>query len=433
MYWEESKECIARPDLEQLQLERLQSTLYRVYKNVPLYRSRFKAMRFNPEDIRSLDDLRSLPFTTKADIRENYPYGLFAVPLREVVRLQASSGTTGKPTVVGYTRNDIRRWADLMSRVLTAAGVTRDDVVQIAFGYGLFTGGFGFDYGAENLGASVIPSSNESPRRQVLIMQDYRTSTLVSTPSYALHLADTMAEMDVNVNALTLKRGIFGAETWSEAMRREIQDRLKIQAMDAYGVSEVMGPGIAGECEQQNGLHINEDHFIAEIIDPDTGEPLESGREGELVLTSLTKEAFPMIRFRTGDLTRLNNDRCACGRTLARMSRVRGRTDDMIIVRGINVFPSQIEPILFEVEGTEPHYQIVLEREGSLDTATLNVEVNESILSDRITEAQRVVEEIESRLAAEFGIPFKVRLVEKQSLGRSEGKGWNVEDRRSFE
>jgi phenylacetate-CoA ligase len=430
MYWQPEFECMDREELVQLQLERLQSTLFRVMKNVPLYRARFEELDFDPETIRSLDDLRLLPFTTKDDLRDNYPYGLFAVPLREVVRLQASSGTTGKPTVVGYTRNDVRRWSDLVARNLVAGGVTRDDMVQIAFGYGLFTGGFGYHYGAERLGASVIPASSGSTRRQVTIMQDYRTTTLCSTPSYALHMADAMDEMGVNVNSLSLRWGIFGAEGWSESMRREIQERLKITATDAYGISEVMGPGIANECLEQNGLHVHEDHFLAEIIDPATGAPVPNGEPGELVLTSLTKEAFPVIRFRTGDRTKFLPDGCPCGRTLTRIGRIQGRTDDMIIIRGINLFPAQIEPLLQSIEGTEPHYQIIVDRQGHLDTATLKVGVNESV-TDRITQAQRIVTQIEHKLSSELGVSFTVKLVEPKTL-LTEGKVVRVIDRRKI-
>ncbi|WP_457572605.1 phenylacetate--CoA ligase family protein, partial [Desulfovulcanus sp.] len=430
MYWEQEYECMDREELEILQLERLQATLNRVRKNVPFYRSRFEELGLEPEDIRSLDDLKQLPFTTKDDLRANYPYGLFAVPLREVVRLQASSGTTGKPTVVGYSKNDIRRWSNLVARILVAGGVTKDDLVQIAFGYGLFTGGFGFHYGAEAIGASVIPVSSGGTRRQVFIMQDYRTTALVCTPSYALYLADTMEEMAININSLSLRWGLFGGESWSEAMRQEIQDRLKILATDNYGISEVMGPGIAGECQEQNGLHINEDHFLAEIINPETGQPVEPGQTGELVLTTLTKEAFPIIRFRTGDLTRLITDPCPCGRTFYRLSKILGRTDDMIIIRGVNVFPSQIESILLEIEGTKPHYQIVLDREEHLDRATLLVEANEALLSDRMRETQELVGRIRKRLASELGVTFEVKLVEPKSLKRFEGKQKLVLDKR---
>ncbi|MCK5228392.1 MAG: phenylacetate--CoA ligase, partial [Desulfobulbaceae bacterium] len=375
MYWEEEKECMPREDLEQLQLERLQSTLYRVATHVPFYRKKFKEMEVDPDGFRSLEELRSLPFTTKDDLRENYPYGLFAVPLRDVVRVHASSGTTGAATVVGYTKNDIKNWSSLTARVLTAAGVTKDDVVQIAFGYGLFTGGFGLHYGAEKVGASVIPISSGNTKRQIRIMQDFMTTALVCTPSYALLLADTMIEMGININALPLKYGLFGAEPWSEGMRAEIQNKLHILATDNYGLSEVMGPGVAGECRECTGLHINEDHFLVEIIDPETLEPVAPGKTGEIVITTLTKEAFPVIRYRTRDLTRLITEPCACGRTLHRMERLTGRTDDMLIIKGVNVYPTQIESVLFEIEGTEPHYQLIVEREGRLDKVTVKVEV----------------------------------------------------------
>jgi phenylacetate-CoA ligase len=341
-YWEENRECMSREDLEQLQLERLQSTIYRVATHVPFYRSRFKEINLDPDGFRSLAELSSLPFTFKDDLRQNYPYGLFAVPLRDVVRIHSSSGTTGMATVVGYTRNDIKNWSNLVARVLTAAGVTKDDVIQIAFGYGLFTGGFGLHYGAERIGASVIPISSGNTKRQIQIMQDFKTTALVCTPSYALMIADTMLEMGVNINALSLKWGLFGAEPWSEAMRTEINNKLNITATDNYGLSEVMGPGVAGECLECKGLHINEDHFLVEIINPSTLQPVQPGEVGELVITTLTKEAFPVIRYRTRDLTRLITEPCACGRTNYRMTRILGRTDDMLIIKGVNVFPTQM-------------------------------------------------------------------------------------------
>ncbi len=432
MYWEQDKECMPREELEQLQLERLQATLYRVGTHVPMYRRRFEEIRLDYDAITSLDDLRRLPFTVKDDLRQNYPYGLFAVPLREVVRVHSSSGTTGIATVVGYTKNDIKHWADLAARVLTAAGVTKDDVVQIAFGYGLFTGGFGLHYGAERVGASVIPISSGNTRRQIQIMQDFRTTALVCTPSYALTIADTLAEMEINPSALSLRLGLFGAEPWSEAMRQEIMDKLGIIATDNYGLSEIMGPGVAGECQQCNGLHINEDHFLAEVIDPETLEPVAPGEVGELVITTLTKEAFPMIRYRPRDLTRLLPDPCPCGRTFRRMQRVLGRTDDMLIIKGVNVFPLQIEKVLFEIEGTEPHYQIVVEREGRADKATVLVEVMESIFFDEMRRQRELVERIKHRLASELGIGVEVKLVEPKTLERSEGKSRRVIDKRKL-
>ncbi len=430
MYFDQQAECMDRALLEQLQLERLQTTLNRVARNVPLYRQRFADLGIDPDDFRSLDDLRSLPFTTKQDIRDNYPYGLFAVPLRDVVRLQSSSGTTGKPIVVGYTGNDLRRWSGLVARILAMGGMTRDDVVQIAFHYGLFTGGFGLHYGAEHLGASVIPSSGGNARKQITIMQDYRTTALCCTPSYALHLADVMEEMGVNPNSLHLKWGLFGAEGWSDAMRREIEARLKVTATDNYGISEVMGPGIAGECAEQNGLHVNEDHFLFEIVHPETGEPVPDGETGELVITTLTKEAFPMIRFRTGDLTRKLAEPCACGRTFHRIARIMGRSDDMLIIRGVNVFPLQVESVLLAVEGVEPHYQIVLEREGRLDKATVYLEVSENLLFDRMRVAREALDKIHHSLSSELGVSMDVVFVGRRTLERTEGKIRRVIDKR---
>jgi phenylacetate-CoA ligase len=432
MYWEQEKECMTKDDLEQLQLERLESTLTRVQMNVPFYRKKFDEMGIDTDTFRSMDDLCKLPFTTKEDLRNNYPFGLFAVPMREVVRVHASSGTTGMATVVGYTKNDLKIWSNLVARILTAGGITKDDIIQIAFGYGFFTGGFGLHYGAERLGASVIPISSGNTARQIQIMQDFKTTALVCTPSYALLIADTLYEMGINVNALSLKYGLFGAEPWSEGMRKEIQEKLKITATDNYGLSEVIGPGVAGECLEQNGLHINEDHFIAEIVNPETLEPVAEGETGELVITTLTKEAFPVIRFRTRDLTRIISGSCPCGRTFTKMQRVMGRTDDMLIVKGVNVFPSQIEAILFEIEGTEPHYQIVIDRKGALDDITVQVEVEESIFFDEMTKQTELIALIKKRLASELGIAVEVKLVEKKSLERSTGKAKRVIDKRKI-
>lgn len=432
MFWDKEKECMDRKELNQLQLERLQSTIHRVYMNVPFYRKRFDSLGIDPDDFGSLQDIRRLPFTTKNDLRNNYPYGLFAVPLREVVRIHASSGTTGMATVVGYTKNDLKTWSDLVARILTAGGITKDDVIQIAFNYGLFTGAFGLHYGAERVGASVIPISSGNTKRQVKIMQDFKTTALVCTPSYALLIADTIIEMGINPNSLSLRYGLFGAEPWSEAMRREIQEKLKIVATDNYGLSEVMGPGVAGECLEQSGLHINEDHFLVEVIDPDTLEPLPMGETGELVITTLTKEAFPMIRFRTRDLTRLIPGECNCGRTFIRMERVKGRTDDMLIVKGVNVFPSQIESVLFEIEGTEPHYQIIVDKKGALDEMTVLVEVSEKIFFDEMKRQKEFVDLIKDRLFAELGINVEVKLVEKRTLERFEGKAVRVIDKRRY-
>ena len=432
MYWETDKECMAREDLEQLQLERLQSTLYRVGTHVPFYKKKFDELKFNYDDVRSLDDLRRLPFTVKQDLRDNYPYGLFAVPLRDVVRVHSSSGTSGQATVVGYTRNDIKTWSNLVARVITAAGVTKNDVIQIAFGYGLFTGGFGLHYGAELVGTSVIPISSGNTKRQIQIMQDFKTTALVCTPSYALVMADTMMEMGINPNGLSLRYGLFGGEPWSEGMRREINEKLGIIATDNYGLSEVMGPGVSGECLECNGLHINEDHFLLEILDPITLEPVPEGEVGELVITTLTKEAFPMIRYRTRDLTRFIPGPCACGRTMRRMQRVMGRSDDMLIIKGVNVFPMQIETVLFEVEGVEPHYQIIVDRENHTDRITVLVEVMESIFFDEMKKQRMVIDRIKSRLASALGLQVEVKLVEEKTLERYEGKAKRVIDRRQL-
>jgi phenylacetate-CoA ligase len=432
MYWEPDEECISRDELEQLQIERLQATLNRVYAHVPFYRKKFDEMGITPEDIGSLADLARLPFTTKADLRENYPYGLFAVPMREVVRIHASSGTTGAATVVGYTRNDIRTWSNLVARVITAGGVTKDDVIQVAFGYGLFTGAFGLHYGAERVGASVIPASSGNTARQIQIMKDFKTTALVSTPSYALLVAETMQEMGIPVSALSLRYGLFGAEPWSDRMRQEIESKLGIVATDNYGLSEVIGPGVSGECLERRGLHISEDHFLIEVIDPETLIPVPPGETGELVITSLTKEAFPMIRYRTRDLTRLLPGDCPCGRTGRRMSRVSGRSDDMLIIKGVNVFPSQIENVLFEIEGTEPHYRIVIDRKGAMDDVTVLVEAGESIFFDQMRRQREIVETIQKRLAQELGISVNVKLVEKKTLGRFEGKAQRVVDHRKL-
>ena len=432
MYWEPDKECMAREDLEQLQLERLQSTLYRVGTHVPFYKKKFDELKFNYDNVRSLNDLRRLPFTIKQDLRDNYPYGLFAVPLRDVVRVHSSSGTSGQATVVGYTRNDIKTWSNLVARVITAAGVTKNDVIQIAFGYGLFTGGFGLHYGAELVGTSVIPISSGNTKRQIQIMKDFKTTALVCTPSYALVMADTMMEMGINPNGLSLRYGLFGGEPWSEGMRREINEKLGIIATDNYGLSEVMGPGVSGECLECNGLHINEDHFLLEILDPITLEPVPEGEVGELVITTLTKEAFPMIRYRTRDLTRFIPGPCACGRTMRRMQRVMGRSDDMLIIKGVNVFPMQIEKVLFEVEGIEPHYQIIVDRENHTDRITVLVEVMESIFFDEMKKQRMVIDRIKSRLASALGLQVEVKLVEEKTLERYEGKAKRVIDRRQL-
>ncbi len=428
--WQPEIERMDREALEQLQLERLEATLTRVYRTLPFYRQRLDAAGVDPDAVRSVEDLRRVPFTTKEDLRASYPYGLFAVPLRDVVRLHASSGTTGLATVVGYTRNDLRHWGSAVARVLVAGGVTREDVVQVAFHYGLFTGGFGLHQGAELVGASVIPMSSGHSRQQLRIMQDYRTTALACTPSYAMHLADELLEAGVPRGALSLRLGLFGGEPWSEGLRRQLEEKLQISATDNYGLSEVLGPGVAGECGEKRGLHLAEDHLLAELVDPVSGAPARPGAVGELVLTTLTKEAFPLLRYRTGDLTTLTTERCACGRTLARMGRVLGRTDDLLIVKGVKVYPSQIEAVLVALEGADPHYQIVLTRRASMDEATVLVEVSEAIFFDEMRRQSGLRETIARRLAEELGVHVAVRLVERKSLDRGDGKAARVVDRR---
>ena len=430
MIWDRRHECMNREEIEQLQLERLQSTLNRVYRNVAFYKTRFDQLKIVPDEIQSIGDLAQFPLTAKEDLRESYPYGMFALPLREVVRIHSSSGVTGKPTVTGYTRNDLHHWSQLTARVLTAGGVTKDDVVQITFKYGLFTGAFGLHHGAELIGASVIPMSTGNTRKQVLIMKDYRTTALVSTPSYALLLAKFMEKEGINPKSLSLRLGLFGGEPCPEPMRKEIEERLSINATDNYGVSEVMGPGVSAECEHKNGLHLYEDHFIAEIIDPRTLKVLPPGAEGELVLTTLTKEAFPLVRYRTRDITSLDTSPCPCGRTVVRMRKVLGRSDDIIIIKGVNVFPSQVESILLEVEGVEPCYQIIADRVEGVDTMEIKVEVNEKVFSDEIKNLQNISSQIEQRLRETVGVSTKVKLVAPESLQPKNGKIQKVIDRR---
>ncbi len=431
MIYNEEFETLPREALEAIQLRRLRATVARVYHAVPFYRRRFDEAGVKPDDIRSLSDLARLPFTTKADLRDNYPYGLFAVPLDNVTRIHASSGTTGKPTVVGYTRRDVETWAELMARSLTAAGARKEDIVHNAYGYGLFTGGLGVHYGAEKLGASVIPVSGGNTRRQILIMKDFGPTVLTCTPSYALHLAEAAEEMGVSFRELRFKSGLFGAEPWSERMRAEIEARLHLKAMDIYGLSEIMGPGVAVEClEAQRGLHIFEDHFIPEIIHPETGHPLPYGTPGELVFTTITKEAFPLIRYRTRDLSSLHPEPCRCGRTLVRMSRVQGRSDDMLIIRGVNVFPSQIESVILETRRFTPHYQLVVERVGNLDQLTVLVEMQPELFSDAIKNLQALERELEGAIRETLGVTVRVRLVEPKTLQRSEGKAARVIDKR---
>jgi phenylacetate-CoA ligase len=433
MIYNEEFETMPREALEAIQVRRLQTTAARVYNAVPFYRKRFDDVGVKPDHIRSLDDLRRLPFTYKDDLRDNYPFGMFAVPMDNVVRIHASSGTTGKPTVVGYTARDVQTWAELMARTLMAAGATKNDIVHNAYGYGLFTGGLGFHYGAEKLGASVIPISGGNTRRQVMIMKDFGATVLTCTPSYALHIAEVAEEMGVSFRDLKFKAGVFGAEPWTEQMRQEIERKLNLKAMDIYGLSEIIGPGVSVECiEAQSGLHVFEDHFIPEIIDPRTEEVLPYGTPGELVFTTITKEAFPVIRYRTRDISILHPEPCRCGRTMVRMGRVQGRSDDMLIIRGVNVFPSQIESVIMETKGVEPHYQLVVERVASLDQLTVLVEVNEKLFSDEIKNLQAMGRTLEKNLRETLGVAAEVKLVEPKTIQRSEGKAVRVVDKRTL-
>ena len=424
-------ETMPREALEAIQLRRLQTTLERVYASVPFYQQKFQEAGIVPADIQSLDDLSKIPFTTKQDLRDNYPFNMFAVPMDNVVRIHASSGTTGQPTVVGYTARDIKTWSTLMARSLSAGGASRGDIIHNAYGYGLFTGGLGVHYGAERLGASVIPVSGGNTKRQVVIMKDFGPTILTATPSYTLHLAEVAEEMGVSFESLKFKFGIFGAEPWSEQMREEIECKLNLVAVDIYGLSEVMGPGVAIEChEAKKGLHVFEDHFIPEIVDPKTLEPLPYGSTGELVFTSLTKEAFPVIRYRTRDITSLNPEPCICGRTHVRMNRVTGRSDDMLIIRGVNVFPSQIESVLMEIDDVEPHYQLMVDREDNLDVLTVMVEVGENSFTDEVKGLQRLERRITKNIKELLGVSARVKLVEPKAIARSQGKAVRVVDNR---
>lgn len=430
MIWNEMERA-SRDELESVQLQRLKETVARVYEKVPFYRNAFRAAGLSPKDIRSLDDLERLPFTRKTDFRDNYPFGLLAVPMDEVVRVHASSGTTGKPTVVAYTDNDIKLWAEVMARTFGCGDVTRADVVHNAYGYGLFTGGLGVHYGAELIGAVVVPVSSGNTRRQIMLVQDFGATALCCTPSYALFLAETAQEMGLDLCETQLRVGFFGAEPWSEGMRREIEQRLGLHALDIYGLSEIIGPGVSSDCLEKCGLHICDDHFLPEIIDPDTGRRLPCGEYGELVFTTLTKEALPVIRYRTGDITRLIAEPCACGRTAVRMEKISGRTDDMIIVRGVNVFPSQVESVLLEAEGVQPYYLIIVDRgRGAMDTLEVWVEVSEEIFSDELGELADMQRRIEVELQETLAISARVKLVEPHRIERSMGKAKRVIDRR---
>ncbi len=429
--WSEN-EKLPRPELEKLQLKKLRRIVAYIYERVPFYREKMKKAGVKPEDVNSLSDLQKLPFTTKDDLRENYPFGLFAVPLGEIVEIHASSGTTGKLTVVGYTRNDIELWKDLMAMTLAAGGVTSEDIFHNAYGYGLFTGGLGFHYGAQRIGATIVPHSSGNTKRQIMLIKDFGATAVGMTPSYALYMAEVAEQEGIDLRELPVRVGFFGAEPWSDSMRKEIESRWGIEAFDIYGLSELIGPGVSVECEYHNGLHIFEEHFIAEIIDPETEEVLPPGEVGELVVTTLSKEALPLIRYRTRDITRLHYEPCACGRTTVRMDKVMGRSDDMLIVRGVNVFPSQIEEVLVSIEETEPHYQIVLTREHGLDVMEILVEVKEEVFSDEIKRLEELAEKIENELESVLAVRARVKLVEPGTIERSMGKAKRVIDKRNI-
>jgi phenylacetate-CoA ligase len=421
-----------RNGIRHIQSERLRETVERVYFNVPYYRDKMQKAGLGPENIKSIDDIAKLPFTTKQDLRDNYPFGLFAVPMSEIVRVHASSGTTGKPTVVGYTRNDISTWSEVMARTLTSAGANRNDFIQVAYGYGLFTGGLGLHYGGEKIGASVIPISGGNTMRQIQLMHDFGSTVLACTPSYALFLAEAIQESGIKREDLKLRVGVFGAEPWTENMRREIEDKLRIKAIDIYGLSEVIGPGVASECLVQEGLHIAEDHFYPEIIDPETLQVLPSGSAGELVFTTITKEGLPLIRYRTRDLTRLTHETCKCGRTMVRMEKCLGRSDDMLIIRGVNLFPSQVESVLLEMSEIKPHYLLIVDRINNLDTLELKVEVDEAFFQDKISQLESLRHKLQTNLENSIGLGIKVTLVEPKVLERSEGKAKHVIDKRKY-
>ena len=431
--WNPPIETMPRKELKELQLQKLKKMVRYTYDNVKFYRDKLDSMKVSPDDIKSLDDIRRLPFTIKDDLRENFPYQLFATPMKDVVRIHASSGTTGKPTVVGYTRNDLEMWAEAIARLASAAGVTADDIAQISFGYGLFTGGFGLHYGLERIGAAIIPVSSGNTERQIKIMQDFSPTVLICTPSYALHILDYLNEMGIDPDKdIKLKYGLFGAEPWSESIRHELEKGFHFDATDNYGLSEIIGPGVSGECLEKNGMHINEDLFFVEVIDPESGEWAKEGETGELVITPLEKETLPLFRYRTRDLSHIEESPCPCGRTSARIMKIRGRTDDMLIVRGVNIFPSQIEEALLKIEGVAPHYQIVVDRKNNIDTLEVWVEATEAVFSDEMKKLVALEKLMIDRLYVQLGIKVEVKLVEPKTIERSQGKAKRVIDKRKI-
>lgn len=430
MFYQKEIETLKRPDIEALQLERLKQLVEYCDKNSPFYNKKLKEAGVSADKIKTLSDIQYLPFTTKDDIRDNYPFGLFAVPMRDIVRIHASSGTTGKPTVVGYTKGDLDTWSDLVARLVVAAGATRDDIAQILFGYGLFTGALGLHYGLERIGAAVIPSSSGNTEKQIMLMKDFGTTTIISTPSYAMYIAEKMQDMGVDKSQLKLRLGLFGSEGCSIEMRSKIEDALGLFATDNYGMSELMGPGVAGECEKRCGMHVAEDHFIPEIVDAKTLEPVPHGESGELVITTLTKRGIPLIRYRTKDISRLYYDQCECGRTHVRMEKIMGRTDDMLKIRGVNVFPTQIESVLIAVNGIGPQYELVVDSKGVMDTLEVRVELADESLLDKFSKLEQLSEYIKERLKVVLGIQCKVTLVEPKTLTRYQGKAKRIIDNR---
>lgn len=431
MIWNETKECMSRDEIAHLQSVRLVKAVDRVYHNVEFYRKKMQAVGIEPGDIRGIEDLTKLPYTTKNDLRDNYPFGLFAVPQSQIIRIHASSGTTGKATVVGYTRKDLDIWSECVARALTMAGVSRNDIIQVAYGYGLFTGGLGAHAGAEKLGAVVVPMSTGNTRKLITMMKDFGATAIACTPSYLLHIAETLEESG-DIPNIKLKTAICGAEPWTENMRKQVEEKLHIHAHDIYGLSEIMGPGVACDCEFHRGLHVYEDHFLPEIIDPETLKPITEGETGELVFTTLTKEGLPMIRYRTKDLTNITYGKCECGRTLARIGRFKGRSDDMLIIRGVNVFPSQIEAALLEMGGTTPHYMMIVDRVNNLDTLEIQVEVEERFFSDEIRNLEKLTKQIAHVIQQAIGLAAKIKLVEPKTLERSMGKAVHVIDKRKL-
>lgn len=430
MFWQKDLETMSRGEIEKLQLERLKNTVKRCYDNVPHYHAKLDAAGVTPDRIKTLSDLQYLPFTTKTDMRDTYPYGLFAVPLKEIVRIHASSGTTGKPTVVGYTRNDLNNWSDLVARLVTAVGATSEDIVQIAFGYGLFTGALGLHYGLEKIGAAVVPSSSGNTEKQVMLMKDFGTTALVSTPSYALYIAEVAQKMGYKKEDMKLRLGLFGSEGCTPEMRQKLESELGVFATDNYGMSELCGPGVSGECIYRCGMHVSEDHFIPEIINSETGEVLGPGETGELVITTITKEGIPLLRYRTKDITRLNYEPCKCGRTFVRMDKPMGRSDDMLKIKGVNVFPSQVESVLMLQKQISPNYQLVVRREGYMDTLEVNVEIVDASLLDRYSELEKLHKTVQGQLHSVLGLDAKVNFVQPNSLERFAGKAKRIVDLR---